>query len=426
MTTATQATLADTLKVEAEPEAFYGLAGEIVRTINPYTEADPVAVLAHVLVAFGNVVGSRPHFRVEHTHHSVRLYAVLLGETAKGRKGTAWSTPRRIFGDVDPDWVNDRVTSGLSSGEGLIYAVRDPRVEHRPVREKGQVVRYEEVMADEGVGDKRLLVVEQEFSQALKVMAREGNILSVVIRQAWDAGDLHPLTKNNPLRATGAHISIIGHITKDELLRHLNDTEQANGFANRFIWFLVRRSKVIPRPTGTPEELLHPVIQRLSKAVAFATQVEELERDTEAEAAWADVYPDLSEGRPGLLGAILARGEVQVMRLACIYALLDCSSVIRVPHLKAALAVWDYSEDCARRIFGDHLGNPDADRILLAARVRGGLTLTEISNLFGGHKTTAEIDAALGLLLRLGLMCPDEQPTGGRPRTIWRPKGAAK
>src|SRR5262249_11903434 len=37
-------------------EAMHGLAGEIVRAIEPETESDPVAVLGQMLVAFGNAV----------------------------------------------------------------------------------------------------------------------------------------------------------------------------------------------------------------------------------------------------------------------------------------------------------------------------------------------------------------------------------
>ena len=67
-----------------------------------------------------------------------------------------------------------------------------------------------------------------------------------VVRQAWDTGTLRTLTRNNPLTATDAHISIIGHITAEELRRHLTSTEAANGFANRFLWLPVRRSKQLP------------------------------------------------------------------------------------------------------------------------------------------------------------------------------------
>ena len=88
---------------------------------------------------------------------------------------------------------------------------------------------------------KRLAVAEGEFANVLKVMAREGNTLSPVLRSAWDYGNLRSMTKNSEARATGAHISIIGHITKDELRRLLTETEQANGFGNRFLWLAVRR-----------------------------------------------------------------------------------------------------------------------------------------------------------------------------------------
>src|SRR3712207_7605150 len=61
--------------------------------------------------------------------------------------------------------------------------------------------------------------------------------------QAWDDGVLQTLTKNSPMKAMNAHISIIGHITKAELMRHMNETEVANGFANRYIWLLVKDRK---------------------------------------------------------------------------------------------------------------------------------------------------------------------------------------
>ena len=53
-----------------------------------------------------------------------------------------------------------------------------------------------------------------------------------------------------------------------------------------------------------------------------------------------------------------------------LYALLDGSAVIRLEHLQAALAIWRYCEESARLIFGDKLGDPDADVIL--GGTRGG------------------------------------------------------
>ncbi len=72
---------------------------------------------------------------------------------------------------------------------------------------------------NDGVEDKRLLIKEAEFSSTLGVLGRDGNILSAIIRDSWDSGDLETLTKNSPAHATGAHISIIGQIARQELLR---------------------------------------------------------------------------------------------------------------------------------------------------------------------------------------------------------------
>jgi len=404
------------------PEVFQGLAGEVVRTIDPFTEADPVAVLAHLLTTFGNIVGPGAHFSVEYTKHPARLFTVLVGETAKARKGQSWSTLRRVFTLVDEAWARTCVTCGLSTGEGLVYAVRDARYAKQAVKKDGRVVDYEEVLVDEGVSDKRLLLIEEELSGALKAMRREGNILSPILRQAWDSGDLHPLTKTTPIRATGAHISIVGHITGEELLRHLDETEQANGFANRFIFFLVRRSKCLPKPRPASDEILAELARKLRYAAQFASTIAVMERDSEAEALWEAIYPSLSEGLPGLTGAILARAEAQVMRLALTYALLDGSPAIRPPHLEAALALWDYAEASVRYIFGDRIGDPVADRILEAIRGQGAMSETEIySGLFQRNVKAERIQQALSLLQHLGLLTASEEETAGRRRTVWRP-----
>jgi hypothetical protein len=326
-----------------------------------------------------------------------------------------------MFADIDSAWAEARVTGGLSSGEGLINAARDERHEKKPIREKGRVVDYENVLVDEGVDDKRLMLIEEELSQALKVMAREGNILSATVRQAWDHGNLNPLTKSNPIKATGAHISIVGHITKEELLRYLTETEQANGFANRFIWLMVYRSKCIPNPLGIPAEILSPLVESLRDRVEAARRTGEMVRTTEAEKVWAGIYPELSEGKPGLIGRVLGRAEAQVMRLACLYALIDGHERVDVEHLAAALAFWDYSEKSAMTIFGEMSGYPTADRIMAAlGESPEGMSETDLRDLFGRNKSSDEIQRALTGLLSAGKVKPEVIPTGRRPKTIWR------
>jgi hypothetical protein len=327
---------------------------------------------------------------------------------------------------VDPEWKEDRIRNGLSTGEGLIWQVRDPITKHNAIHEgRGKdrkIVGYEDVEIDGGVSDKRLLVVESEFCRVLNSMKREANTLSVVIRNAWDQDRLQTLTKTDPATATGAHISIIGHITRDELCRNLTQTEAANGFVNRFLWICARRSKSLPEGGAVCQDKLNPLIERLRAAVTYARQVTEIRRDDEARELWASIYPALSEGGRGMVGSMTSRGEAQVMRLACIYALLDRSSIIKTAHLLAAQAVWDYAEASTRYIFGGKQGDTITDTILtkLKEKFPDELTQTDISRVFHGHQNASKIERALQTLERDGLVTQQTAETGGRPVTWWR------
>ncbi len=401
-------------------EAYYGVAGEIVRALDPHTESDPIALLGQILVAFGNVIGRTAYFPVEADRHYPNLFMVLVGQTSKSRKGTSTGHVRRRFADIDRVWEKECLKSGLSSGEGLVWAVRDPVERREPVKQKGHFTGYGTVLADDGVADKRLLVLEPEFAQPLKLMTREGNILSTVIRSAWDNGDLRIMTKNVPATATGGHISIIGHISREELLRHLNLTEQANGFANRFLWLCVKRSKLLPEGGLLNEANLLPLQTKLGAAVHFAQGVGEMKRDDEARETWCAVYGELSEGKPGLAGCLTSRAEAQVTRLSCIYALLDRSPVVRKPHLLAALAFWEYAESSARFIFGDSIGYAMADELLCGIRSSpNGLSRTQINELFGRNKSAREIERALTMLAEYGLVGVVNEQTAGRPTQRW-------
>ena len=183
--------------------AYNGIVGRIVNAIAPHTEADPAALLLQLLTAYGNVVGRSAHWQVEADKHHTNLFTVIVGQTAKGRKGTSLGYVRTCSQSVDGDWAGNRIMSGLASGEGLIWQVRDPIQETQLIKEKGRVTGSELVEVDCGVQDKRLLVVEPEYARVLTVCERETNTLSAIIRQAWDTGDLRVLTKKQTARCHG-------------------------------------------------------------------------------------------------------------------------------------------------------------------------------------------------------------------------------
>jgi 5S rRNA maturation endonuclease (ribonuclease M5) len=331
-------------------DALYGLAGDVVRTIEPHTEADPVAILLQFLAAAGNLLGRGLYAIADAARHGLVLFVVLVGETSKGRKGTSWAHTRNLIHRVDERWGRLQIVSGLSTGEGLIE-------------------RFEYVDEDDGEKDKRLLVVQTEFAGALKAMERPGNTLSPAIRDFYDCLKVvQTLTrKKNKLYTTDARLSIIAHTTLDEPLKQLTETETMNGFANRFSFALVKRNHILPEGGNVPEEQIEALAQRLSNVVAAWKGKEQcFHRDQEAKKLWEERYEKLSEGKPGLYGAATSRAEAQVLRFSCSYAALDSSAVVRGEHLKAAFALQDYCNQSARFIFGDATGDSVADKILSA------------------------------------------------------------
>ena len=117
---------------------------------------------------------------------------------------------------------------------------------------------------------------------------------------------------------------------------------------------------------------------------------------------------------------VVSRAEAQVMRLACLYALLDISAFIKVQHLRAALAVWRYCEFSAKYIFGERLGDPVADQLLIALKsCDTGLTRTQIRDYFDRNRRGVEIDRALRLLQEQRLASFQSIQTNGRPIEKW-------
>lgn len=393
-------------------KAYHGVIGAAVRLIEPETEADSAAILMQLLAAVGNCVGRGPHVRVEDDRHRALVWTVIVGETAKARKGTSWSRVRELMNRVAPEWASGNLVSGLSSGEGLTWAVRDP-VEVYDAKAEATVT------ADPGVPDKRKLVVENEFASVLKMTERSGNTLSATLRDAWDGRTLQSLTKSSPARASEPHVTVIGHITMEELGRLLSATEAANGFANRFLFACVRRRRLLPEGGRPIDWGGVPDVMRV--AIEEAQRIGQVSRTPAAREAWAEAYTALSAAAPGLYGSVTARAEAHALRVALVYALMDGATRIDEHHLSAALAVIQYCLDSARHLFGNATGNPVADRIMQAlAADTAGLDRTGLHQALGNNHRASVIAGALDLLERAGRVSRSERVTGGRAAAVWR------
>jgi hypothetical protein len=388
-------------------EAYYGIAGKITKLIEPSTEADPVGVLAQLLIAAGSAVGHGPHFLVDGARHHANLFAVLVGPTGRGRKGTSLNRVMEAMSVAQPAWLGC-VHSGLATGQGLAYFVRDANPE----------------TGDPGADEKRLFATEEEFAKVLALMKAKESTLSMMIRLAWDGRPLENLTRTDSARyrATNHHVSIIAHSTLRDLAKYLTDVELFNGFANRFVWLLVRRARSLPH--GGNLHGLEPLAQELGQAILTASTFGPMSRSVKANELWESLYDELGLSFPVDRAEVVERVAAQVLRLSMVYALLDGTATIQAEHLRAALALWDYSEESARIIFTQEVPDPLADKVLEKLRQAGqaGLNRKQLHAAFDNHLEAKKLIDALAKLRDKGqAWCEVDKPAGGgRPAERWR------
>lgn len=381
-------------------DALHGVAGDVVRAVLPHTEADPAALLLTLLTFAGAVIGNGPHVLAGDDRHPARLFTVLVGDTAKARKGTSFASVRRVMQAAVDGFIAEAVVSGFGSGEALIDTANE--------------------------GDGRLLVYEPEFARILNVCRRDGSSLSSVIRDAWDGQRLQvrSRSKTTVCETDQASVSVIAHVTNEELAARLTDTEVANGFANRFVFALVRKSKVLPSGGSLDESDVRWLAKKMGDAITCARALGRMFRSAEAESVWDRMYRWMDRDDPGgLVGAVIARDAAQVLRLSVLYAALDDSRQIDVVHLRAAWAVWRYARQSAALIFRNSPGDAKAERILRFVIEAGdvGRTRNELHAHLGGHVKAVAIEAVVERLEDAGLVEQHKRRSGdkgGRPAKV--------
>ena len=259
----------------------------------------------------------------------------------------------------------------------------------------------------------------------LKVLAREGNTLSPVVRNAWDGKALQTITRSAPVRATGAHIAIIGHITKDELLRFISGTELANGYFNRFMVLAVRRSKELPFGGRLAGEDLDRVRDTLDRGAATHARQRELAfdptRGSDGSTSTARCHAAskaCSAPRPAAPKRTSSASRRSTPRSTA-------ETQIRLPHLEAALALWRYSAPVRPLDIRRQPRRPDRRRDLGRSprNAPPASPAPRSRDMFSRNKKAREIDRALTVLEEAGrLATRDSAATErGRHAEVWIP-----
>ncbi len=405
------------------PQAMldHGVVGDLLRRVELETEADPVAIATTFLTALGNVIGRGPHAVVDGTRHGLNLFVSIVGGTSEGRKGTSMGIVRRIMRDVDADWVRWCRTPNLVSGEGLIDRVRDDVYRVMVNKKTGEP---ENVLVEPGVEDKRLLCEIQELAGTMRAGRSERSTLFQTMREAWDGVDLATMSKNSRRTATEPHISIVSHVTPEELSKLQTDSDVYGGSWNRFLWIASKRARL--RPHGGDFEDLGDLQDHVRSVVTHARNVGRIRRTPAADRLWeAEYYRRAEIHAGGVVGAILGRAEPQLLRLSMLAALCRENDVVDAEDLAAALALWQYADGTVRMLFGGY-EDPLVARVIEAIRATPGISRSTL------HRTTAKsmqatrFVAVLEQAAATGIVQSERIDTAGRPREIWSPRATGR
>jgi hypothetical protein len=364
--------LAAFLRPELPAAALTGFPGEVATALAEASGADPAAILLAFLALLGNATGPQPHARFGGAEHPARLFVVLVGDAATGRKGTAFGAVEALFTEADPDWADGRVLYGLQSAEAMIDLV------------------------DDNATDCRLMVVETEFARMVETMARTGT-LSAQLRNAWDGRTLQRTTTRFVRRASRAHISLLGMITPEELLRHHKRLSQAGGLESRILYVYTAPLREVspfaaPADTAALVSRLRQILEASRETVMGRSDPisryllaergiqprTELPVDPGITGNWEAVKSVLAEHSRGGMPGLHSRAESQVIRLAAAYALADMAGSISAQHIEAAIAVQSYTARSAEIVFGVPIGR-------LPPRVNPGCAARIIRHLHDNH-----------------------------------------
>lgn len=386
---------------EPTDDMFYGIVGKVGATASKNTEVNPVAAAAAFLSFLGANVGRDTFLNIGNTRHHPRLFTLHVGRSSRGRKGDAKEFTLKIrerIEERDNKLLGQLHTGGLSSREGLVSLLQDAQGDKS------------------GIDDKRLWVIESEFSNVLHQTKRDGNTLSASLRDAWDGGDIKPAVKNGRAWVTAPHIGVHANITPNELKGLLTSREMDNGFANRFLFIWAEREKLIAFPEATPVHIIEELARETMEVLYFAKgkypeaqNGHEMIMSAAAKEYFTDIYLAINQPLASeFITGLLIRRAPYVQRLAALFALTDKTRVIEPPHLKAALAWVNYAAHSVLYIFqdqaksaGDEEIRRTAEKIMLFLdKHPNGCTGTAIANdCFKKNLGTDKIQKALGYLL---------------------------
>ena len=402
-----------------DPEdAYYGPLGEIAKRYRDHIPINLLAFYSMLLTAVGSLIGRRVAHSYYRDRHFCILFNTIVGRTGCG-KGTSLNIVRSVIEEIDPT-CTEREGVDAASGPGVIELVRDA----------SKRVEGKRVIEDDGVSDKRALIVLEEMEVLFTAIDRKGSTLEKVLNLAYDGRTLQTAARAKQ-KATNPHISFIGQITPEPFREIVSRGHgRSNGFFNRFLTVCATKERSRPHGADLPNvsDLVELIRRRLADLGDPLTATpKEIPWHTSTRDAWAAFVAAVEGDHPFLngLGGMSARLLPNTVRVAMLLAVIDGSDFIMPQHLRAAKAFCLQCIDSSRTFFTKN-GGPKTQSVRLGDRILAGIgdepvTITQIHDVLHKKGYNAEtLRAALAALVCSGqLVTGTKDSATGRPLTTW-------
>jgi hypothetical protein len=351
---------------------------------------------AHIGRTNYTLVGTRPVYS--------NLYLLLSGSGGPDSAAQEVEKFFSVFAASNSEGPLE-IRTGISDVQSLLYAIRDPLTRPERGYKRGKP-EFWDTLVDRGTGERRVTIT-QPLIPLISANSRSAGLLRDLLTAAFNDDRLAAwmdVRSGGFLRSTGAHVSVITRCEADELMW------LPHAVADLFIFGSAGDgascfSDIVPADDNQFTLLQNAVEEALCHRPREVTIT--------------------SQGKSMFEAAVkqLGSSPATATRLAKIglnYALLDCSDRVTAEHAAAAIEVVRHSASMLP-FMSKHRVEKIVDVIHRAlAANQGGLTRTQINDLFNGRTPSSDIHAALLHLEWTGAARAEpKKKTKGRPTERW-------
>ena len=285
-----------------------------------------------------------------------------------------------LFDKVDPDYLKACKEKSIRTGAALLKMMNNG-------------------LSGVAVHDRRLLIVEEEWSKMLLNLSMRDNPLAQDLIDFKDKGAAEKNVQSEGLsyEANEVHVSIIGNI-QDAVLNHKGKEIQQLldiGFMNRMLHVktLLRTSSVDLPILEWKSDEFKDLINKWKKAVERATDIGEITITPDAKRLWKKWNSGKTKGALNSVKSkmnpnvrkLTARNGYLGTQLQVVLALLDGVDEIMIQHVNQSFDMMDFNNKSINGIYSKLGSSPTeslTQRILsqFEGSPYGKLTKTELHN----------------------------------------------